>query len=286
MVKRRVVVLSVLAVVALLVVAVREVMSPREPVYLGEPLHYWLSGYVGPAFNNSSTELKPTVAEAEEAVNAIGTNAIPALLQLLRERDSPLKLRVYKIVRRQRVIKMQDPSAVQAGKKAMAAFSVLGVRASNAMPELAAIYDLNPNPLSRQLIVVIAPRIAPQDEETVPLLLRALSDTNDVVLRHDAAIALGTLHTKPDTVVPALMKSLDDPHPFVQQGAIEALDQFGEAARPAIPALRQFVHIAGVKKRPSIVHSGYAFGTVAPSNNFYVNLTEAAIKTLEDIEPK
>jgi HEAT repeats len=74
----------------------------------------------------------------------------------------------------------------------------------------------------------------------VPALVKALNDEDWRVAR-DAAMALGNAAIEPEVVVPALVKSLDYPHPDrygdVRREAINALGNFGEAAQSAVPAL-------------------------------------------------
>ena len=60
----------------------------REPVYQGKSLSFWLQGYIQ---GGSYIGVWPE-PEVDEAVRQIGTNAIPALLHMLRAHDSKLKL--------------------------------------------------------------------------------------------------------------------------------------------------------------------------------------------------
>jgi hypothetical protein len=48
---------------------------PDEPVYKGKLLHYWLKGYDGNPITILSTG--PTSGDADEAVLALGANALP-----------------------------------------------------------------------------------------------------------------------------------------------------------------------------------------------------------------
>jgi hypothetical protein len=74
----------------------------------------------------------------------------------------------------------------------------------------------------------------------VPALVKALND-EDSRVACDAATALGNAAVEPEVVVPALVKSLDYPHPDrygdVRREALNALGNFGEAAQSAVPAL-------------------------------------------------
>ena len=73
----------------------------REPMYEGKPLSYWLECYA--PLNRTET----SVQEADHAVQAIGTNAIPTLLRMLQKTDSPLKVRLVALLRKQHFVKIQ-----------------------------------------------------------------------------------------------------------------------------------------------------------------------------------
>src|SRR4051812_21602182 len=60
------------------------VMRSREPSYQGEPLSFWLSRAVEKGFDEDN----PEVIRCREAIRAIGTNAVPMLLRILRAKDS------------------------------------------------------------------------------------------------------------------------------------------------------------------------------------------------------
>jgi hypothetical protein len=66
---------SLLAVLLVAVVGglAWQVTRPREPVYQGKPLSYWL--------------VRPARDPNFNALRALGTNAIPTLLQMLRAKD-------------------------------------------------------------------------------------------------------------------------------------------------------------------------------------------------------
>ena len=94
---------------------------------------------------------------------------------------------------------------------------------------------------------------------TVQALVMALND-EDWRVASVAAMALGEAAVEPEIVVPALLKSLDYPHPdvrgYVRLEAIEALGNFGSAAQSAVPALTKLA-----QSDPR----GYVGGTFAAS---------------------
>src|ERR1051325_12040053 len=70
---------------------------PTEPKYRGRPVSDWLVAL------QQAQGGKPNV-EAMEALQQLGTNAIPSLLEMLRRHDSPLKLRLTAWARRHSLI--------------------------------------------------------------------------------------------------------------------------------------------------------------------------------------
>jgi hypothetical protein len=65
--------------------------GPRVPVYRGKSLPVWLRTY---AVSSSSRLHSREWNEADDAVRHMGTNCIPVLLHMIREKDSKLKLLV------------------------------------------------------------------------------------------------------------------------------------------------------------------------------------------------
>src|ERR1700722_4378595 len=73
-------------------------LLPSEPSYQGKPLSAWLQEYRVDRMGSP---------DADEAVRHIGTNAIPALLQMLRASDSPLKTKCIELFDQQYFIKVK-----------------------------------------------------------------------------------------------------------------------------------------------------------------------------------
>ena len=79
---------------------VRRVGPAREPVYHGEPLNAWLED-----LNSTSLYTQDT---AKAAIREMGTNAVPALLQMLQSNDSQLRLRLLELVGKQSLVRFSD----------------------------------------------------------------------------------------------------------------------------------------------------------------------------------
>jgi len=254
----------VLAVVVLAVVAggmgwLSLSFGPRDPVYKGKPLSYWLEGYDSPGAANypPNHPNAPTYQEASEAVRALGTNAIPTLLRQLRRRDSKAKEAFMNLLRRQHFIKVSPPSTTQYIEP-LDGFQDVGVGASNAVPQLVALFERDPSPVPQMSIPAILGDIGPAAEAAVPAMLRGMRHTNAVV-RNNAIYALRSIKAEPKLVVPELIKSLKDPDILVRAQAIRALQGFRTDAGTAVPALLELW-----RKEPPLSASAASSGTRAP----------------------
>lgn len=239
-------------------------MPPKEPLYQGKPLSYWLSAYDwGPT---DPLKSRPTEAEADRALRAAGTNAFPTLLRMLKEKDTTWKQRVTQWAYRHRVdtailakshLQYRHPAAD--GHEATKAFEQLGAQSVNLAPELTRVYDLNANGYSRQFAVMAATYAAPKAKETVPLLLRAIADTNDFILRIDGAVALGKIRAPAEMAVPALIKALSDPEEPVRVETAFTLAEYGIEAKAAVPELQKMMDAELAR---GISKDGYHFGAL------------------------
>jgi hypothetical protein len=194
------------------------------PTYEGKPLSYWLSGR------------KITSDKAQDAVRYAGTNAIPMLLQMVRADDSPLKGRWNAFTLNNGLLWCYFVPAEVRHRQALAGFKTLGLLASNAAPELIKIYDSNVSENPRRLVFVCLSDIGADPKETIPFLLRARTNADDVVRMH-AVEALGLTRVRADVIVPALISSLHDPAPDVRVMAVWSLGESGPQASAAVPRL-------------------------------------------------
>lgn len=100
----------------------------REPKFEGQPLSYWLEGYLnGSAYGP---------AEADRAMQAIGTNAIPTLVDLLHVRDSRLKLYLLALLQRQNFVQITNVPAEHLNDKAIRGFEKLRAHPDVVLPAL------------------------------------------------------------------------------------------------------------------------------------------------------
>jgi len=254
-----------------------QVMRLREPAYAGRSLSAWLTEYDRQL--NSTRRRGPHApapsTDPEKAIRAIGTNAIPFLLERLRAHDSRLAARLGAVVRRLPFSIVRARTAMEIRREGSIGFLALGREANSAVPELAKLLDDPSDPLiARNAIhvlrtfndeVVIPTLVAattnndPQVRAAAALdlgyrrspangviqcLLSRLADT-DTQVRATAASALGKFPNAPATIVPSLTESLRDPNRSVQDNAAQSLGSFGEKAKGAVPALVEIVTSRG-----------------------------------------
>ena len=205
-----------------------ETLRPRElnPIVDRKPLASWLDYYVsGPS--EAQREM------ANQALDKAGTNALPTLLWMLRQRDSSFKHKVMELVQRQHFIKVHYIPAERRNQAAYFAFLKLGARAEVAVPALIGIYEQRLSPFSRQCTAGSLGHIGPAAKRAIPVLLRGMADTNTLV-RCDTLLALADFHAEPELVVPALTNALNDPNGKVRLFACMALGEVGRAGSPNV----------------------------------------------------
>ncbi len=266
----------VVALLAVLAWTLLRAPAPApEPVYNGKPLSYWLQGF-GPYPNTT----RPTETEALVAIQQIGTNAIPTLLQMLRAHDSPLKykLRIWAI--RRGLIRIiykipwdyNNSLPFAFNFRAMRGFQQLGPLATNAVPDLIRVLDHPVSPESESLTAGALGAIGPGAKAAVPALLRAAAST-DLSVRNAALLALGQIHADPDAVVPVLIKGLQNPSNVMRWTAAGALGNFQSEAKSAVPALVALLNDPNLNLPP--------VGTAFPGRNDLRTQVEHALKQID-----
>ena len=161
--------------------------------------------------------------QAAEALAVYGEAAVEQVMKLLRSEDS--RTRYYACV----------------------ALTRLGPCAAAAVPDLMAI-AADPNEPSQCTAVIALGRIGPAAADAVPVLFQLACEDN-WELRNHATRALSDLGT---SVVPALVKNLQNSDAAVSQSACAVLRRMGPKAKDAVPLLVSLVAEAGEELRNAI----------------------------------
>jgi hypothetical protein len=196
------------------------------PSYQGKPLIKWL------ADRRWTSGQEVILSDAStRAVQAIGTNALPLLIQMLRSTDSQLKLRLAMRLQRYHflinLIPMNGPRQEAAGLGLRA----LGPIARPAFPELVQMIlssDENGYPIS--VLMEAA------DSDTIAALTNGLASP-DYRVRQRTVHALSAVRQAPEVSLPALVQALKDPVPAVKNQAVQSLWAYGAAAQAVAPLL-------------------------------------------------
>ncbi len=231
--------LAVLLVILAGVIA-WQVLREREPVYQGKSLSAWVKGYTPDPKDYRPLVEQPQWKQTDAALRALGTNAIPSLLRMLRATDAPWKVKLVRLASKQRFIKTSRASAGELNMWASMAFESLQGSASNSVPELIQIYEEHRSECSQNAVVNALRSIGPAAARAVPCLLGAAA-SSDLAIRNNALAALGEIHAQSELAVPVLIKALRDPDASVRGAAACSLRDFGADAKPAVPALMQML---------------------------------------------
>jgi hypothetical protein len=226
---------AAIAVLAVLAWAVLHVSTP-EPVYQGKPLSYWLLGYGFPSGHLNG----PSRDEADAAIRDAGTNAIPLLLEMMRARDSSTKIKLAEWGHRLHLYRGQLQNTDELRWEALTGFSVLGSNAVSAVPGLVKILDENSDSNAIVLSEIILGNLHRKASNAVPALLRRATGPNKDP-QGWSLIALGQIGCDPDEVVPVMIMALHDPSPKIRARAAGSFWEFGDKAKPAMPALIQIM---------------------------------------------
>lgn len=212
--------------------------SPRGPLYKGKSLSAWLDGYVLTSNGHPDVDLQidENNKKVDLIVREIGTNSIPALLEMLELSDSPLKTKMAEFLDDHNIrifkIKPSWPRNIEAGM----AFRALGEKAIGAEPRLVALLKENRgNSYKEDLFAATLGGIGPAASNAVPSLLEVV--TNRSALPNNFLKALGEIHAQPEKVIPVLTTFLKSPDAGARLRAVISLRAYGAEARSAVPAL-------------------------------------------------
>jgi hypothetical protein len=250
MAKRILIAFGVLLFAGLCMLAWRG-FGPREPVYKGRPISQWLRGHVMSSAANPPYG-SPGWEEADRALRAVGTNAIPTLLSMIAAKDPPpLALKILAWAQNRPWISYQYHGAFERNQEALYAFKTLGTNAASAVPALAKIYVKKVTWSSKNCAAGALGSIGSAAQPVLPVLLHDFTSTNKQE-RFDAVSAVMSIGGDPDLVLPALMSAAKDPDVDVRWNALVGLSIYGHRARVAVPMLLDELGDAAMNARSPI----------------------------------
>lgn len=260
----------VILFVAVMGLAAWWVLRSDEPSYKGKSLSYWIDPW-----NRGGHE---TEAERYAALAAMRDTAIPYLTKQLHWKPSSIMQKLYKQFPDFPPFVSYIQGGSDPRGAAAHALGEFGPFATNAVPDLAFAstnHDLGSSWYQQMcaraaLIKIKRESLDPYIEKlkdtsingfasleqwyqnalmigefgtnaaaAVPNLISALGPTNNPVIQAHALIALGEIHSRPETSVPAIVPFLKSSDVALRQKAVFALTGFRDAAKSAKGDLTQ-----------------------------------------------
>ncbi len=163
-------------------------LKPVEPYYQGRALGRWLADL---DLSTSSAD-QATRLEAQRAVRAMGTNALPRLAYMIRARDSIWRAGLLKALSHQSLLNLQLTPASTVRSRAVQGYYVLGAAADPGVPVLIQMLESERSPQVRSCVVLALGNIGPAARSAIPALVKACSDP-DPEVRHNASSALANI---------------------------------------------------------------------------------------------
>ncbi len=223
-----------LSTIGLLMVVRRQ---PKEPVSHGQPLSYWLAH-----IDDQSDPIAQM--NAGTAIMAMGSNALPDLLQMLRRYDWPIRRYFMSWVAKhawlESKLKLRPPPE-EDWRRALEAIAFLGSAGQPALKDvLPLVSNQDPAVKIRAFFALTSTR--PQTELVKPIfptLMQAMGDP-EWTMRLAALNALAALQLPPPEATSASIRLLNDSNEWVSDAAINHLVEWTNPV--VIPKLDEELH--------------------------------------------
>jgi len=240
---RRTVSVSLIFATACVIVAILFTRK-KEPSYGGYPLNNWvklLSDINEQDFGPDCTQDK-----APDAILAIGTNALPFLVEWIQYgiRHTPVRNAINRTIEKFPVLDRfhslkhwawRDSNMVRS-QGAHIAFRILGKRGATAIPDLVKIASKNVKDISVQYGAVEA--LGGIGQPALSALLNVVTNTTvQGQVRWVAANRVGGFGTNAAATIPALVDVMEGDNPDAGAGAAEALAAIGLEPHRVVPAM-------------------------------------------------
>jgi HEAT repeat protein len=242
--KRRKVVIAVACMAAVAALSSLRLREP-EPTYHGRPLSEWIEQYrLKGGREYSPPHFSPDFSPFEEAVAAeaiqhIGTNAIPWLLDWMSYKPATNRFPIcnqlpkWMLGSRPMQYLLRDDATAGRAWDAELAFGALGPTASPAIPELSRLAALSKSPVRRDSAISA---LASLGKPAVPSLAALLS-TPDPAVSRAVMLRLSDLETNPRAFVPLLVQNLGHTNSFVATTSARTLAELKLDPEMVVPAL-------------------------------------------------
>jgi len=212
---------TTLSLTVLLGALVFSALHEPEPAFQDKKLTAWLADL---------DTLDPAKHEAAgQAIRAIGTNALPVLIKILRAKDSSLKHALSDLSEQYPFLPLQLTRAEARHGSALQGCRILGPLAGPAIPQIMPFLEGNRAVEAVKVLTTIGP-------DTIQSLKSALTSESEAA-RLSAIATLGTIARQSNEVVPLLIARLDEPNDPIRMTTAWALGRFGVEARMALPKL-------------------------------------------------
>jgi len=198
----------ILAAVVFLLVGVGVFLFTRpapEPMYKGKSVSAWFNDFLPSSLENSAK-----ANAARTAIRAIGTNAVPKVIELLRCRDSAPRKLFIRLAAKQKVLTFRfRPSAERLNLVGMRGAQLLGTNAGATAPYLTPFLN-HSNYYTRMSALIALQRIGPEAKGSAPALFKVLASDPDPRVRLTAFQTIGSLRLRNAEVFPAVTNALSD----------------------------------------------------------------------------
>jgi len=230
-----------LALVAVGLLVLVLVFYRNEPSYQGKRLSNWAREYGSNHWSSSQEKAKP----AQAAIQHIGADGVPFLLDAIATEPSPLKKRLRKVIPQKWHARWRLEDNLQDTRRMGAhGIAALGTNAPpDVIPKLITIITTHSDEDSRYVAAFALRTLGPAAQPAIPFFVDCLKTNSDKFIRDEAAIALGSVGSQPEVTVPALIEFLkfgltQGPSTFEARDAIDSLRKIGTDARAALSLLR------------------------------------------------
>lgn len=212
--------------------------AEEEPEHDGKTISEWLEVFQQQrvptgAFGSTRT---PTSGPADDAIRAMGTNAMPYILAELRAEDSQLETLRLWLSRKQSLIRLRSQPAYVRRIAACGALFVADDAAADFGPSLIKLLE---SPDDRVQYHVARSLVYCDSAGLVEALAHQLDLGKFGQM--GAAFALKRHTNAPDVAIPALTRALEGPNSPARLDLAGALEVYGERANSAAPALRRIL---------------------------------------------